>query len=95
VASAIRLSWVQPAEVSLRKRIVSAAWLSRTFLTVSLFLAAITARLLNWMLGALDAQLGPVVPKRGEAGAEAGAAAGGPDVLGGSSVGTIGALASA
>ena len=62
---------------------------------VALFLAAITARLLNWILGALDAPLGPVVPKRGEAGAEAGAAAGGPDVLGGSSVGTTSALASA
>ena len=58
-------------------------------------LAAIRARLLNWILGALDAPLGPVVPKRGEAGAEAGAAAGGPDVLGGSSVGTTSALASA
>ena len=62
---------------------------------VALFLAAITARLLTWILGALDAPLGPVVPKRGEAGAEAGAAAGGPDVLGGSSVGTTSALASA
>jgi hypothetical protein len=61
---------------------------------VALFLAAITARLLTWILGALDAPLGPVVPKRGEAGAEAGAAAGGPDVLGGSSVGTTSALAS-
>jgi hypothetical protein len=33
------------------------------------FLAAITARLLSRILGALDAPLGPVVPKRGEAGA--------------------------
>jgi hypothetical protein len=62
---------------------------------VALVLAAITARLLTWILGALDAPLGPVVPKRGEAGAEAGAAAGGSDVLGGSSVGTTSALASA
>jgi hypothetical protein len=61
---------------------------------VALFLAAITARLLNWILGALDAPLGPVVPNRGEAGAEAGAAAGGPDVLDGSSVETTSALAS-
>jgi hypothetical protein len=62
---------------------------------VALFLAAITALLLNWILGMLDAPLGPVVPTRGEAGAEAGAAAGGPDVLGGSSVGTTSALTSA
>jgi hypothetical protein len=62
---------------------------------VARFLAAITARLLNWILGALEAPLRPVVPKRGEAGAETGAAAGGPDVLGGSSVGTTSALASA
>jgi hypothetical protein len=61
---------------------------------VALFLAAITARLLKGILRALDAPLGPVVPKRGEAGAEAGATAGGPDVLGGSSVGTTSALAS-
>src|ERR671922_1427304 len=53
---------------------------------VALFLAALTARLLNWILGGLDAPLGPVVPKRGEAGAEKGAAAGGPDVPGGSSL---------
>jgi hypothetical protein len=36
---------------------------------VALFLAAITARLLSRILGALDAPFGPVVPKRGEAGA--------------------------
>jgi hypothetical protein len=41
----------------------------------ALFLAAITARLLSRILGALDAPLGPVVAQRGEAGA--GAAAGG------------------
>jgi len=34
---------------------------------VVLFLAAITARLLNRILGALDAPFGPVMPKRGEA----------------------------
>jgi len=34
VASARRLSCVLPAYVSLRKRMVSAAWISRTFLTV-------------------------------------------------------------
>jgi len=62
---------------------------------VARFLAAITARLLNWILGALDAPLGPVVPKRGKAGAEAGAAAGGPDVRDGSFGGTASALASA
>jgi len=42
---------------------------------MALFLAAITARLLSRILGALDAPLGPVVAKRGEAGA--GVAAGG------------------
>jgi hypothetical protein len=62
---------------------------------VARFLAAITARLLSWLLGALEAPLGPVGPTRGQAGAEAGAAAGGPDVLGGSSVGTTSALTSA
>lgn len=34
VASAIRFSWMLPAEVSLRKRMVSAALISRTFFTV-------------------------------------------------------------
>jgi hypothetical protein len=34
IGSAIRLSWVLPAEVSLRKRIVSTALISSTFLTV-------------------------------------------------------------
>ena len=34
VASAMRLSWVLPASVALRKRIVSAALISSTFLTV-------------------------------------------------------------
>ena len=62
---------------------------------VARVLAAITARLLNWILGTLDAPRGSVVPTRGEAGAEAGAAAGGPDVRGGSSVGTTSTLASA
>jgi hypothetical protein len=87
--------------------IVGAAGISRTqeedrerridqqdvFDRVALFLAALTARLLNCILGALEAPLGPVVPKRGMAGAEAGAAAGGPDVLDGSFVGTASALA--
>ena len=36
---------------------------------MALFLAAITARLLSRILGALEAPLGPVVAKRGEAGA--------------------------
>ena len=36
---------------------------------VALLLAAITARLLSRILGALDAPFSPVVPKRGEAGA--------------------------
>jgi hypothetical protein len=47
---------------------------------VALFLAAITARLLSRILGALDAPFGAVVAKRGEAGVEAGAAAGRADI---------------
>jgi hypothetical protein len=47
---------------------------------VILFLAAITARLLSRILGAFDAPFGPIVAKRGEAGA--GAAPGGSDVVG-------------
>jgi len=39
---------------------------------VALFLAAITARLLSRILGALDAPLGPIVAERGEAGAGTG-----------------------
>src|SRR5215475_7564002 len=37
---------------------------------VILFLAAITARLLNRILGAFDAPFGPIVAKRGEAGGD-------------------------
>jgi hypothetical protein len=44
---------------------------------VALFLAAITARLLNRILGALDAPFSPVVSKRGEAGAGVGGCSGG------------------
>jgi hypothetical protein len=65
------------------------------FHRVACFLAAITARRLNWSLGALEAPLGPVVPTRGAVGAEAEGAAGGPDVLGGAAVGTTSARASA
>jgi hypothetical protein len=43
---------------------------------VALFLAAITARLLSRILGALDAPFGPIGAKRGEAGVGAGAAVG-------------------
>jgi hypothetical protein len=43
---------------------------------VARFLAAITARLLSRILGALDAPFGPIVSKRGEAGAGAGGSAG-------------------
>jgi hypothetical protein len=43
---------------------------------VALFLAAITARLLNRILGALDTPFRPIVPKRGMVGAGAGAAGG-------------------
>jgi len=59
------------------------------FHRVAFFLAAIMARLLNRVLGAPDAPFGPIVPKRGEAGA----AAGGVDVGGGTA--TAAALASA
>ena len=43
---------------------------------MAFFLAAITARLLSRILGALDAPFGPIVAKRGEAGAGAGGSAG-------------------
>jgi hypothetical protein len=62
---------------------------------MALFLAAITARLLSWILGALDASFGAVVPKRGEAGAGASAAAGGSAWVGGAGVGMTIALATA
>jgi hypothetical protein len=42
------------------------------FHRMALFLATITARLLKWILGALDAPFGPIVAERGEAGAGAG-----------------------
>ena len=60
---------------------------------VVLFLAAIIARLLSRILGALNAPFGPIVAKRGEAGASA--AAGGSDTLSGSSGGLTMAVASA
>jgi hypothetical protein len=59
------------------------------------FLAAITARLLSRILGALDAPFGAIVANRGEAGADAGAAASGSDVPGSSSVGLTRTAASA
>jgi hypothetical protein len=59
------------------------------------FLTAITARLLSRILGALDAPFGAIVAKRGEAVADAGAAASGSDVPGSSSVGLTRAAASA
>jgi len=49
------------------------------FYRVVLFLAAITFRLCRRVLGADDAPFGPVMGKRGEAGAAAGAAATGAD----------------
>ena len=62
---------------------------------VALFLAAITARLLSRILGALDAPFGPIVAKRGEGAAGVGGAAGGLAGGTGSSVGTTRAAASA
>jgi hypothetical protein len=58
---------------------------------VVLFLAAITARLLSRILGALDAPFGPIVAKRGKAGTDAGRA----DVGAGPSAGSTMADASA
>jgi hypothetical protein len=57
------------------------------------FLAAIIARLLNRILGALNAPFGPIVANRGEVGASA--AVGGSDALSGSSGGLTMAVASA
>ena len=61
---------------------------------VALFLAAIIARLLSRILGTPNAPFGAIVPKRGEAGACAGAAAGESDTLGGSCTETTSAFAS-
>jgi hypothetical protein len=58
------------------------------------FLAAITARLLKRILGALDAPFGALVATRGEVATGAGAAAGGADVAG-SAVGMTMAATSA
>jgi hypothetical protein len=57
------------------------------FYRVAFFLAAITARLLSRILGTLDAPLGAIMAKRGEAGGSAG--------IGDPSVGTTRAAASA
>jgi hypothetical protein len=62
---------------------------------VALVLAAITARRLNRILGALETPFGAIVTKRGEAGAGVGVPAGGSAGLGGAGVGTTIALASA
>ena len=62
---------------------------------VALFLATITARLRSRILGARDTPFGALVPKRGEAGADAGVAAGGSAGISGAGVGTTIALASA
>jgi hypothetical protein len=59
------------------------------------FLAAITARLLSRILGALEAPFGALVAERGAAVADAGAAASGSDVPDRSSVGLTRAAASA
>jgi len=60
---------------------------------VGLVLAAIIARLLSRILGTLNAPFGPIVAKRGAAGAST--AAGGADALSGSSVDLTMAVASA
>jgi hypothetical protein len=61
------------------------------FHRMALFLATITARLLKRILGALDAPFGPLVSKRGEAGAGAGGSA----EIGGAGVGATIACTSA
>jgi hypothetical protein len=63
------------------------------FHRVVFFLAAITARLLSRILGALDAPFGAIVATRGEASAGAGAALGGSASVGDTT--TAAALASA
>jgi hypothetical protein len=61
---------------------------------VGLFLAALIARLLSRILGALEAPFGPIVANRGAAAAGA-AAAGSSHTLGGSAVGLTMVVASA
>jgi hypothetical protein len=61
------------------------------FHRVALSLAAITARLLKRILGALDAPFGAIMAKRGEAGVGSGISVG----VGGSVGGTTSAVASA
>jgi len=63
------------------------------FYRVALFLAALTARLLSRILGALDAPFGAIVATRGEGGAGAGATAGRVAGGGDPSVGSIMAAA--
>jgi hypothetical protein len=62
---------------------------------MTFFLAATILRLLNRILGALDASFGPVMAKRGESRARVGAAASGSAGGGGSAVGPTRAAASA
>ena len=62
---------------------------------VVLVLAAITARRLSRILGALDASVGPLVAQRGAAGVGAGAVTGRVAVGGDPAVGTTMAAASA
>jgi hypothetical protein len=66
-----------------------------SFDRVALVLAAITARLRSRILGTPEAPFGAIMPNRGEAGAWAGAPAGGSDTLGGSCPDTTSALAAA
>jgi hypothetical protein len=65
------------------------------FHRVAFFLAAITARLFNRVLGALKAPFGAIVPKRGKAGTGVDAAAGRVDAVGDTGVGTNAAAAAA
>ena len=62
---------------------------------MAFFLAAITARLLSRILGALDAPFGAIMAKRGEAGTGTAAAGGRSDGGGNPSVGSTMAAASA
>ena len=62
---------------------------------VAFFLAAITARLLSRILGALDVPFGAILAKRGETGTDVGATGGEAAGVSSSSVGTTMAAASA
>jgi hypothetical protein len=92
VASAIRVSWVRPAEAGAQKedgerRVDQPHMCHRR----AYFLAVIIGRLLSRILGTLAAPFGAIVANRAEAGAGAGDSTG----VGGSRVDMTSAVASA